>query len=67
MAIIKKKKLKEMRKEELLEKLKELKEELMKIKAQTELKRPIKNVGRIKEIRRTIARILTYLNVKNKK
>ncbi len=56
-----------MSKEELEKKLKELKEELMKIYAQTKLKRPIKNPGRIKEIRRTIARILTYLNPKNKK
>ncbi|MEM0481054.1 MAG: 50S ribosomal protein L29 [Candidatus Aenigmatarchaeota archaeon] len=62
MVIIRKSELKKMSKEELLKKLKELREELMKIKSQTEMKRPIKNTGRIREIRRTIARILTMLN-----
>jgi len=61
MAILRIKEIRAMKDEELIKKLNELKEELRKYKMQTEMKRPIKNVGRIRELRRTIARILTVL------
>jgi large subunit ribosomal protein L29 len=66
MAIIKKSELNKMSKEELIKKLKELKEELSKIEMQIKMKRPIKNTSRRREIRRTIARILTILSIKHK-
>jgi len=66
MAIIKKYELNKMSKEELIKKLKELKEELLKLEMQVQMKRPIKNTSRRREIRRTIARILTILNNKYK-
>ncbi|MEM5820723.1 MAG: 50S ribosomal protein L29 [Candidatus Aenigmatarchaeota archaeon] len=61
MAILRIKDIRNMKNEELIEKLKAFREELIKFKMQTEMKRPIKNVGRIRELRRTIARILTVL------
>jgi large subunit ribosomal protein L29 len=66
MAIIKKSELNKMGKEELIKKLKELREELSKIEMQIQMKRPIKNTSRRREIRRTIARILTILSNKHK-
>jgi large subunit ribosomal protein L29 len=66
MAIIKKSELNKMSKEELIKKLKELKEELLKLEMQVQMKRPIKNTSRRREIRRTIARILTILSNKYK-
>jgi large subunit ribosomal protein L29 len=66
MAIIKKSELNKMSKEELIKKLKELREELSKIEMQIQMKRPIKNTSRRREIRRTIARILTILSNKHK-
>jgi len=66
MAIIRKSELNKMSKEELIKKLKELREELSKIEMQIQMKRPIKNTSRRREIRRTIARILTILSNKYK-
>jgi large subunit ribosomal protein L29 len=66
MAIIRKSELNKMSKEELIKKLKELKEELSKIEMQIQMKRPIKNTSRRREIRKTIARILTILSNKYK-
>jgi large subunit ribosomal protein L29 len=66
MAIIKKSELNKMSKEELIKKLKELREELSKIEMQIQMKRPIKNTSRRREIKRTIARILTILSNKHK-
>jgi len=66
MAIIRKSELNKMSKEELIKKLKELKDELSKIEMQIQMKRPIKNTSRRREIRRTIARILTILSNKYK-
>jgi large subunit ribosomal protein L29 len=66
MAIIKKSELNKMSKEELLKKLKELREKLSQIEMQIQMKRPIKDTSRRREIRRTIARILTILNNKYK-
>jgi large subunit ribosomal protein L29 len=57
MAILKKSELKKMNKKQLQEKLNELNIELMKEKAASEIGASVSNPGRIKEIRRTIARI----------
>ncbi len=59
MAIIKMKNLREMKNKELESKLKELKLELTKERALSEVGASIKNPGRIREIRKTVARILT--------
>lgn len=59
MAILKSKKLREMNTKDLDEKLKELRLELSKEIASSEVGGTVKNPGRIKEIRKTIARILT--------
>lgn len=67
MAILRIKEIRNMKSEDLIEKLKKLKEELKKIKMQTEMKRPIKNTGRIRELRKTVARILTVLRERNVK
>lgn len=58
MAILKMKKIREMSKEERNERERELKLELSKERAASEIG-TVKNPGRIREIRRTIARILT--------
>jgi len=58
MAILKMKKIRELGEKELEERLRELKLELSKEKAASEIG-TVKNPGRIREIRRTIARILT--------
>ena len=64
MAIIRKKDLKNLTKEECGKKMKELEIELIKSKSQrTTHNTPIKT----KEIKRTIARILTKLSLSNKK
>lgn len=49
-----------MKPEDLNNKLKELKLELLKEMGKIKMGRPIKNTGRIREIRKAIARILTY-------
>jgi len=67
MAIIKKKKLREMSTKELDEKLKELRLELSKDIASSEVGGSVKSPGRIREMRRTIARILTMKKRKEKK
>lgn len=59
MAILKMKQIREMRPEELDKKLSELRLELSKELANIKMGRPVKNPGKIREIRRTIARILT--------
>lgn len=67
MAIFRKKKLREMNANELDEKLKELRLEVSKEIASSEVGGSVKSPGRIKEIRRTIARILTIKQEKEKK
>ena len=57
MAILKPKKLREMDEKDMNEKLKELKMELSKERASSEIG-TVKNPGRIREIRRSIARAL---------
>ncbi|MBI5347438.1 MAG: 50S ribosomal protein L29 [Candidatus Aenigmarchaeota archaeon] len=59
MAIIKMKNLKQLSEKELDSKLMELNLELTKEKALSEVGASVKNSGRIREIRKTIARILT--------
>ncbi len=62
MAIIKKNELKQMGNENLKSRLSELKKELIKMNAQISTGTPPENPGRVKEIKKTIARILTILN-----
>ncbi|MCX6819015.1 MAG: 50S ribosomal protein L29 [Candidatus Aenigmarchaeota archaeon] len=59
MAIIKIKKIREMSDKELDEKLRELRLELSKEQASSEIGGTVKSPGRMKELRKTIARILT--------
>lgn len=59
MAILKSKKMKEMNAKDLNEKMRELRLELSKEMASSEIGGSVKNPGRIREIRRTIARIRT--------
>jgi len=53
------KQLKDLKKEDLDKRLSELKLELLKEQGNVKMGRPIKNPGKIKQIRRNIARILT--------
>jgi large subunit ribosomal protein L29 len=59
MAIIKIKKIRELNEKELDEKLRELRLEFSKEKASGEVGGTVKSPGRMKELKRTIARILT--------
>ncbi|MDI6806601.1 MAG: 50S ribosomal protein L29 [Candidatus Aenigmarchaeota archaeon] len=59
MAILKAKDIRKMKPEELKKRLQELRLELAKELGNVKMGRPIKNPGRIRELRRTIARILT--------
>ena len=64
MAIIRKKELKTLGNEELKEKLQQLRTELSTEKGATASGTRAENPGKIKEIKRTIARILTILHEK---
>lgn len=66
MAILKMKKIREMSEKDLDDRLHDLKLELSKERASSEIG-TVKNPGRIGEIRRTIARILTLRNAKQTK
>ncbi len=66
MAILRKSELKVMKEEELREKLPELQQELAKARAEAFAGAP-KNPGKIREIRRTIARIKTILAQRGEK
>lgn len=59
MAILKSRKMREMSEKEISEKMSELRLELSKEMASSEIGGSVKNPGRIREIRRTIARIKT--------
>ncbi len=63
MALIRKKEIKELGEEELRKKLSEFRLELMKLNAQRVVGGST-NPGRIKELRKSIARILTELNLR---
>jgi large subunit ribosomal protein L29 len=59
MAILKVKQIREMKPEELAKKLSELKLELAKEHGNVKMGRPVKNPGKIHELKRTIARLTT--------
>jgi large subunit ribosomal protein L29 len=67
MAILKMKKIREMNEKEIDEKLKELRMELIKDRGTSEVGGTVKNPGKIREIRRTIARIMLIKNQKGDK
>jgi large subunit ribosomal protein L29 len=56
---VKAKKLRALKPEDLNKQLQELKLELMKEMANVKMGRPLKNTGKVRELKRTIARILT--------
>ncbi|MBL7147384.1 MAG: 50S ribosomal protein L29 [Nanoarchaeota archaeon] len=62
---IKIKEIQQMEKAQLESKLKDLKKDLMKINTQKSTGSNPENPGKIKQIKRTIAKILTTLNNKN--
>lgn len=66
MATLKKKEIKLMNETQIKTKLAELKKELMKLKAQSSTGTSPQNPGRIGAIKRTIARMLTFLNQRKK-
>jgi len=59
MTLIKKSELKNLSKEEMKNKMFELKKELMKLRAQVSRGTPPENPGKIRSLKRNIARILT--------
>jgi len=59
MAILKVKQIREMRPEDLAKKLSELKLELAKDHGNVKMGRPVKNPGKIRELRKAIARLHT--------
>jgi len=67
MAILKIKQVKEMKDEDLKKRLDELRLDLLKELGNVKMGRPVKNPGRIKELRRAIARILTVQKERGKK
>jgi large subunit ribosomal protein L29 len=67
MAIMKVKQIREMKNDDLSKRLNELKLELSKELSNVKMGRPIKNAGRISELRKTIARINTIVHEKKLK
>jgi large subunit ribosomal protein L29 len=65
-AILKVKDIRKMSSEEKLAKLRELKAELMRLRAQQASGAPLENPGKIRVIKKTIARILTVINEERK-
>ena len=65
-AILKVKDIRKMSKEERLAKLRELKAELLRFRAQQASGAPLENPGRLRVIKKTIARILTVINEEKK-
>ncbi len=59
MAILKSKEIRKMSEKDLIDKEKDLKKELMKLKSQIASGTPPENPGRVKAIRKTLARIET--------
>lgn len=66
MAILRKSELKTLSEEQVNVKLVELHKDLLKVNAQRATNTPPENPGRVKEIRRTIARLYTILSQKKK-
>lgn len=67
MAILKVKQIREMKPDEIGKKLSDLKLELLKEHGSVKMGRPIKNPGRIGELRKTIARLETIKQEKRMK
>lgn len=67
MAILKKKQLKEMSHVDLVNRLNELRLELIKEKGQIAIGGSPSNIGRVNEIKKTIAKILTELKKRGEK
>jgi len=67
MAILKVKQIRDMKPEEIGKKLSDLRLELLKEHGNVKMGRPIKNPGRIGELRRTIARLETIKHEKRMK
>lgn len=65
MALIKKNEFKQMSEEELMKRIVDLRKELMKSNAQVATKTNPENPGKIRLIKKTIAKIYTQLNKKN--
>ena len=63
MPILRKRELKQLLPEEREKKLAELRTELVKLKTSVKSGGNVENVGRIKELKRTVARILTVMNL----
>ena len=66
MAILTKNDLKQMNEIQLNEKLSDLKKEMMKINTQISTGTTPENPGRVRAVKKTIARIITVLNLKEK-
>jgi len=66
MAALKVKQIREMKPEELAKKLSESRLELVKELGNVKMGRPVKNPGKIKDLRRLVARILTIKEEKKK-
>lgn len=66
MAIIKKNEFKNLSVEDMKNKSVELRKELMRLKAQVARGTPPENPGKIRAIKRTIARLLMFINQKNR-
>ena len=66
MAILKKTELKQLNKKTAEEKLNELRKELMKANSQVSMGTMPENPGRIREIKRTIAKLIILIKEKNK-
>ena len=64
---LKLKQMKEMDHNEIDKKLKELRAELMKLKASSAIKAAVKSPGKIRAIRKTIAQLLTIKRLRNLK
>ncbi len=67
MSIIRTNKLKRMESDELKEKINEFEKELINIRGKISSKVSPESPGRVKELRRTIARIKTILNLRGEK
>lgn len=66
MAILTKKDFKQMNTVQLGEKLSDLRKELMKINTQISTGTTPENPGRVREVKKTIARLITAINIKGK-
>ncbi len=66
MAIIRKKQIREMETAEMDKKISEIRLELLKERGQAAVGGAVTNPGKIREIRKTIARLLTQKNMKKK-